>query len=158
MARQPRPLPRPQRLRALERPFAWIPCRLLTGGTLAAMSPNARQLYLFLALAADRSGLSFYSDARITKTLGFTQAELDTARTELLHRDLLARDGQDHQLLSLRDGSSSVATPTSGPTPMDSVLSRRAPQDPHAAAASPASKMPVEVRETLRAIFGDDAF
>jgi len=64
-----RPL-RPDRLRTIERPFGWLPCRLLTGGMLAQMSGPARQLYLLLALAADRRGLSFCGDRRIQQTLG----------------------------------------------------------------------------------------
>jgi hypothetical protein len=131
---------------------------LLTGGTLAAMSPNARQLYLFLALAADRCGLSFYGDARIQKILGFSQAELDVARTELLERDLLAHDGHNHQLLSLRKTPASHSTRGRGPAPSPSAPSRSSSGAAPAAAFSDASTMPVKVRDTLRAIFGDDAF
>jgi hypothetical protein len=132
-----------------------MPCRLLTGGTLAAMSPNARQLYLFLALAADRRGLSFYGDARIQQILGFSQAELEAARTELLDRDLLACDGRDHQLLSLPERPASISAPSRSSTPSHRA-SCGSPRD--AAAFSAASTMPVEIRETLRALFGSDAF
>jgi hypothetical protein len=67
--RRPPQLLRPERLRSIERPFGWLPCRLLSEGWLQALSGPAKQLYMLLATAADRQGLSFYSDARIDRVL-----------------------------------------------------------------------------------------
>jgi hypothetical protein len=41
-----------------------IPHRLLSDGFLAALSQPELLLYIFLILAADRYGLSYYSDDR----------------------------------------------------------------------------------------------
>ena len=97
---RPHPL-RTDRLRTMERPFGWAPFRLLTSGLLTQLSPEARQLYLVLCLVADRRGLSFYGDKRLFLLLRFNTAQLESARRELMSRDLLAYDGRVYQLLSL---------------------------------------------------------
>jgi hypothetical protein len=97
---RPRPL-RPDRLRTIERPFGWIPFRLLTCGLLTQLSGIARQLYLVLCIVADRHGLSFYSDWRLSLLLQLSDDQLAQARQELVERDLLAYNGRVYQLLSL---------------------------------------------------------
>ncbi len=94
-------MPRPDRLRVIERPFGWLPCRLLSEGWLETLSRPAKLLYLLLVAAADRQGLSFYSDARIEHVLALSDGELARARVELAELDLLAFDGRIYQLLSL---------------------------------------------------------
>jgi len=96
-----RALLKPDRVRTVERPFGWVPCRMLTNGTIASMSPDERQLYLVLSLAADRQGISFYGDKRIARILGFNQQELELARHALMARELVAYDGATYQLLPL---------------------------------------------------------
>jgi len=91
----------PDRLRLIERPFAWLPCRLLTQRILDNMSPEAAQLYLLLVLASDRQGLSFFGERRICDTLGLTSSKLQLARSQLQALDLVAFDGKTYQLLSL---------------------------------------------------------
>ena len=44
----PTRLPRPERLRVIERPFAPIPFRLITDGFFADLSDPAKLVYLFL--------------------------------------------------------------------------------------------------------------
>ena len=93
--------PNPNRLRTTERPFSWVPFRLLSSGLLAALSPGASLLYFFLCLVADRNGLSFWSDGRTAKETGLAEALIADARTELIAHDLVAfRDGV-YQVLSL---------------------------------------------------------
>jgi hypothetical protein len=59
--RKPRyAIPQPQRVRRIESSFAWIDHRLLRKGYLAVLTPGEQSLYLFLVLAADRHGVSFY--------------------------------------------------------------------------------------------------
>ena len=41
-------LPRPERQRTMEKPFAWIPFRLLKDGLFADLSDKAKLLYFFL--------------------------------------------------------------------------------------------------------------
>lgn len=96
---RPQPI-RPNRLRALERPYGWVPFRLLSSGRLAELSRPAKLLYFFLCLVADRRGLSFYGDRRVHEVLALSDQELCAARTELCDRDLLAFDGRVYQLLS----------------------------------------------------------
>lgn len=96
----PRPL-RPDRLRTLERPFGWIPFRILTSGLLQQLSREAKLLYFFLCLVADGQGISFYGDRRLQLLLDLSDGELEHARAELCRQDLLAFDGRVYQLLSL---------------------------------------------------------
>ena len=95
---------RPERLRTMEPPFGWAPCRLLTTGRLARLSLVAKALYLALCLAADRRGLSYWGDERLCAHVGLAVAELGRARGELERCDLIAFDGRVYQLLSLPDG------------------------------------------------------
>jgi len=98
---QPKHLLRPDRLRRIERPFAWLPCRLLTEGWLGSLSIPANLLNLLLSLASDRQGLSYFGDPRICAELSLCQDELHSARQELINRDMLAFDGRIYQLLPL---------------------------------------------------------
>lgn len=92
---------RPDRIRTIEKPFAWIPFRLVTDGTFAELSDPAKLLYLFLCLAADRQGTSFYGDARLASFFELEPYELELARRELIAKDLIAYDGHLYQVLSL---------------------------------------------------------
>ena len=65
------------------------------------LSREAVLLYLFLAVVADRHGVSFYSDHTLTSRLHLSQPVLDKAREELLQRDLIAHQLPLVQVLSL---------------------------------------------------------
>ncbi|MEN8758431.1 MAG: hypothetical protein ABF303_08205 [Desulfobacterales bacterium] len=54
------------RIRRIDGGFSFIPHRFLTDGFLKTLSQQQLLLYIFLVLAADRYGLSFYSN-QITK-------------------------------------------------------------------------------------------
>jgi hypothetical protein len=58
-------------------------------------------LYLFLILAADRYGLSFYNGNSICSLLGLTANQYQKARDSLIEKDLVAFDGTIFQVLSL---------------------------------------------------------
>ena len=62
-------IPQPQRVRRIEKSFAWIDHRLLRNGYLPVMTHQDQALYLFLALAADRHGVSFYRKEKICDLL-----------------------------------------------------------------------------------------
>ena len=49
------------RIRGIDGGFSFIPHRFLTDGFLKTLSQQELLLYIFLVLAADRYGLSFYS-------------------------------------------------------------------------------------------------
>lgn len=100
MSRRPNLL-RPDRLRTIEKPFAWIPFRLLRDGLFADISDRAKLLYSFLCLASDRQGISFYGDAKIHGYFQLHPTEIDLARKELIQKDLIAYDGHVYQVLSL---------------------------------------------------------
>jgi hypothetical protein len=81
--------------------FAFIPHRFLRDGFLSLLSPDERGLYLFLVLAADRNGVSFYAYDRICSVLEVTLEEYLAARNALMNRGLVAFDGTRFQVLSL---------------------------------------------------------
>jgi hypothetical protein len=80
--------------------WSWVDRRFLRehGDQL---SREAVLLYLFLAVVADRHGLSFYSDHTLTSRLRLSQQVLEKARQELLERDLIAHQLPLVQVLSL---------------------------------------------------------
>jgi hypothetical protein len=103
--------PRPDRLRRIERGFAFVPNRFLRDGFFAQLSPLERSLYLFLVLAADRNGVSFYGLARIGSLLEVPVEDVLDARDHLIDLDLVAFDGARFQVLSLPDKPVLPASP-----------------------------------------------
>jgi len=92
------------RIRRIDGGFSFIPHRFLTNGFLEALSQQQLLLYIFLILAADRYGLSFYSYDRICSLLHMTVEQYSAARDGLLEKDLIAFDGTLFQVLSLPSG------------------------------------------------------
>lgn len=93
--------PRPDRVRRIEGGFAFVPNRFLRDGFFAQLSALDRSLYLFLVLAADRNGVSFYGLDRIGSLLEVPLDDVLDARDRLIDRDLIAFDGTRFQVLSL---------------------------------------------------------
>lgn len=93
--------PRPDRIRRIAGGFAFVPNDFLHRGFFASLSHTERSLYLFLVLAGDRNGVSFYAYDRICDALEFTQDEYLLVRKSLIDRDLIAFDGRRFQVLSL---------------------------------------------------------
>jgi hypothetical protein len=81
--------------------FAFIPHRFLREGFLSSLTLNERSLYLFLVLAADRQGLSFWSYDRICSVLELHLDLYIEARNGLIDKDLIAFDGRHFQVLEL---------------------------------------------------------
>jgi hypothetical protein len=92
---------RPDRIRRIEGGFAFVPNRFLHDGFFASLSHAERSLYLFLVLAGDRNGVSFYAYDRICDALELTPDEYLLVRNSLIDKDLLAFDGRRFQVLSL---------------------------------------------------------
>lgn len=83
-------IPQPQRVRRIEKSFAWIDHRLLRNGYLSVMTHQDQALYLFLALAADRHGVSFYRKEKICDALGLDWGQFEVARDRLIDLKLIA--------------------------------------------------------------------
>jgi len=114
-----RPLPvlSPGRVRHVPRSFAWIDHRLRSEGILNRLRPEDIGLYLFLALAADREGLSCWRLDRIQRTIPcFDRHTLWDARKRLCEHDLIAyrpwRPGDadgSYQVLSVQTPKDTLA-------------------------------------------------
>jgi len=92
----------PERVRSIGgQSFAFLPHRFLREGFLCSLSPDEQRLYLFLVMAADRNGLSFYHYDRICAILEMVIDDYVDARDALLAKDLIAFDGTRFQVLSL---------------------------------------------------------
>jgi len=107
--KKPLPLLTPQRIRKVPHSFAWIDHRLRSEGFLERLRPEDIGLYLFLAIAADRNGLSCWRLDCIQRAMPcFDRHALWDARRRLAELDLLTyrpwrRDDPDgcYQLLSV---------------------------------------------------------
>lgn len=89
------------RIRRIDGGFSFIPHRFLTDGFLASLDQPEILLYLFLILASDRNGLSFYSYDAICTFLYITVDEYIEARDSLIKKGLIAFDGTLFQVLDL---------------------------------------------------------
>jgi len=91
----------PNRIRRIEGGFSFIPHRFLTDGFLASLSQTEILLYLFLIIASDRNGLSFYSYDALCTLLQLNVDQYIEARNALIKKDLIAFDGTLFQVLDL---------------------------------------------------------
>ena len=91
----------PERVRCIDGGFSFIPHRFLLEGFLASLNQKELLLYLFLILASDRNGLSYYSYDRICMLMQFNLDEYIAGRDGLIEKDLIAFDGKLFQVLSL---------------------------------------------------------
>jgi len=89
------------RIRQNEGSFAFIPHRFLADGFFTELSHHELLLYLFLILAADRYGLSFYSRRSICSLLNVDVDQYIKSQDSLIEKDLIAFNGTIFQVLSL---------------------------------------------------------
>jgi hypothetical protein len=83
-------IPQPQNVRGITGSFAWIDHRLLRHGYLQAMTHPEMALYLFLVLAADRHGVSFYRKEKICAQVALDFQQFEAARDRLINAKLIA--------------------------------------------------------------------
>ncbi len=83
-------IPQPENLRKITGSFAWIDHRLLRNGYLSVMTQEDQAFYLFLILAADRHGVSFYRKEKICDLLGLTFHQFEVTRDRLVNFKLIA--------------------------------------------------------------------
>ncbi len=91
----------PSRVRKIQGSFAFIEHRFLRNGFYDNLTQHEIVLYLFLIMAADQQGLSFYSYEKICKQTGLILDEYILARDGLINKELIAFDGFFFQVLSL---------------------------------------------------------
>ena len=91
----------PDRIRRINGGFSFIPHRFLCDGFLTKLHQMEILLYLFLVLASDRHGLSFYSYDTICSLLQMDLDQYIKARNGLIDKDLIAFDGTVFQVLEL---------------------------------------------------------
>ena len=92
---------RPDRLRQVPAQFSWIDQRLVRENFLRRAEPAAWALYLVLVTVADAQGLSYYSDATLSRLLKMDPLCLGQARQQLVAADLVAYQKPLAQVLAL---------------------------------------------------------
>lgn len=85
-----RRLPRPDAPRKFPRAFGWVDVELLRSGWLSRLTPEDALVYLFLCLAADRDGVSFYRVDRIARLVAVDERTIINARHRLCEFGLVA--------------------------------------------------------------------
>ena len=83
-------VPEPARVRRIHTSFAWLDHRLLRERHLEGMSLVEIAVYVFLVLAGDRNGVSFYNKATISKKLSIDWDDFERAKHALLEKELIA--------------------------------------------------------------------
>lgn len=101
----------PARVRVIDGSFVFVPHAFLRRGFFVSLTPDERDLYFFLLLAADRRGVSFYHYDSICSALECSLDAYLAARNGLIDKDLLAFDGSRFQILSLPDKPPSRSSP-----------------------------------------------
>jgi hypothetical protein len=106
--------------------FSWIDQRLVRDSLLPCCEPIAWALYLVLVIVADAQGLSYYSDATLSRLLKLEPLQLARARQQLIAGDLLAYKKPLYQVLALPPASTLASTQRSGQTLSVGEVLRRA--------------------------------
>jgi hypothetical protein len=105
---------RPDRLRQVPAQFSWIDQRLVRENFLCHGEPTAWALYLVLVIVADAQGLSYYSDATLSRLLKLDLLALAQARQRLVSADLLAYHKPLYQVLALPPAAAAPLSQRSG--------------------------------------------
>jgi hypothetical protein len=92
---------RPDRLRQVPAQFSWVDQRLVRENFLRHADPAAWSLYLVLVTVADAQGLSYYSDATLSRLLKMDALALARARQQLAAAELVAYQKPLYQVLAL---------------------------------------------------------
>ncbi len=92
---------RPDRLRQVPAQFSWVDQRLVRDNFLRHAAPAAWALYLVLVTVADAQGLSYYSEATLSRLLRMEPLQLADGRRQLIAADLVAYQKPLYQVLAL---------------------------------------------------------
>lgn len=102
----------PGRIRKINGSFAFIEHRFLRNGFWESLSHHELLLYIFLVMASDCRGLSYYCYDRICNILRLNVDEYIDARDGLIKKDLIGFDGRLFQVFSLPDHSATLKPKT----------------------------------------------
>lgn len=91
----------PERVRKLPPRFSWVDQRLVRDRHIERCDAPAAALYLMLVTVGDAQGLSYYSDAALSRCLSMDPPRLVQARAELIRAGLIAYDRPLYQVLAL---------------------------------------------------------
>jgi hypothetical protein len=91
----------PERVRRIPSQFSWVDHRLVRDRHIERCDVWAAALYLFLVTVGDAQGLSYYSDAALTRRLSMDPSRLSQARADLIRLGLIAYAAPIYQVLSL---------------------------------------------------------
>ena len=86
-------IPQPKKNRNIKGSFAWIDHRLMRNGFIEVMTHQDLALYMFLVLAADRNGVSFYRKEKICEAVSLDYSHYEIARDRLVNMKLIAFEG-----------------------------------------------------------------
>jgi|SRR4051794_18440026 hypothetical protein len=120
---------RTDRLRQIPPSFSWVDHRLIRHHHLKPCDHHAWALYLFLVTVADVQGLSYYSDASISRHLNLDLLQLAAARQQLERANLVAYKKPLYQVLSLPEppaGPAGAASARAGQAQSVADILRRA--------------------------------
>lgn len=92
---------RPDRLRQVPAQFSWVDQRLVRDNFLRHAEPAAWSLYLVLVTVADAQGLSYYSEATLSRLLRMEPLQLADCRRQLIAADLVVYQKPLYQVLAL---------------------------------------------------------
>jgi hypothetical protein len=109
---------RPDRLRQVPAQFSWVDQRLVRENFLRLADPAAWALYLVLVTVADAQGLSYYSEATLSRLLKLETTQLARCRQQLVAADLVAYQKPLYQVLALppAQGGTAPTGPRAGQT------------------------------------------
>ncbi len=102
------------RLRQVPAQFSWVDQRLVRDNFLRHADPAAWALYLVLVTVADAQGLSYYSDATLSRLLRMEPLQLADCRRQLIAADLLAYQKPLYQVLALPTATTAPSGPRTG--------------------------------------------
>ena len=120
----------PARVRVIRDGFSWIDRRFIKDGWPERLSREEVLVYFFLVAVADKDGLSFWGDARISGTLKLPPVELVRARDGLARHGLVAYERPLYQVLDLTPATAAPreATATSLGDILRQLASRQTPE------------------------------
>ncbi|MFH1615927.1 MAG: hypothetical protein ABIG61_12695 [Planctomycetota bacterium] len=91
-------IPQPKNTRNIKGSFAWLDHRLMRNGFMETMTHLDMALYLFLVLAADKNGVSFYRKEKICEVVSLDYNQFEIAKDHLVDMNLIAFES--HSVLS----------------------------------------------------------